>query len=107
LIKIVVDANLFASALIKPDSNPEQILELIKQNKVDLVISPSAIKEIKRILLYPKIQKYHQKTTQYLIILIFNPQKTNQQKRQYYVGNILDSFLISVFGGLNPIPNWV
>jgi len=66
LIKIVVDANLFASALIKPDSNPGNILELIKQNEVELVISPSVIKEIKRILLYPKIQKYHQKTAQQL-----------------------------------------
>ena len=66
MIKIVVDANLFASALIKPDSNPGKILELIKQNKLELVISPSVIKEIKRILLYPKIQKYHQKTPQQL-----------------------------------------
>jgi putative PIN family toxin of toxin-antitoxin system len=66
LIKIVVDANLFASALIKPDSNPGNILELIKQNEVELVISPSVIIEIKRILLYPKIQKYHQKTAQQL-----------------------------------------
>jgi len=66
LIKIVVDANLFASALIKPDSNPGKILELINQHKVELVISPSVIKEIKRILLYPKIQKYHQKTAQQL-----------------------------------------
>ena len=66
MIKIVVDANLFARALIKPDSNPGQIFELIKQNKVELVISPSVIMEIKRILLYPKIQKYHQKTAQQL-----------------------------------------
>lgn len=33
---------------------------------MELVISPSVIKEIKRILLYPKIQKYHQKTAQQL-----------------------------------------
>jgi putative PIN family toxin of toxin-antitoxin system len=52
----------FASALIKPDSNPGIILELIRQNQVELVVSPAIIKEIKRILLYPKIQKYHQKT---------------------------------------------
>jgi len=66
LIKIVVDANLFAGALIKPDSNPGKILKLIRQNQVELVISPAIIKEIKRILLYPKIQKYHQKTAQEL-----------------------------------------
>ena len=66
MIKIVVDANLFASALIKPDSNQGKILELIRQNQVELVISPAIIKEIKRILLYPKIKKYHQKTDQEL-----------------------------------------
>jgi hypothetical protein len=62
LLKIVVDVIFFASALIKPDSNPGIILELIRQNQVELVVSPAIIKEIKRILLYPKIQKYHQKT---------------------------------------------
>jgi putative PIN family toxin of toxin-antitoxin system len=66
LLKIVVDANLFASGLIKPNSNPGRILELIRQNQVELVISPAIIKEIKRILLYPKIQKYHRKTAQEL-----------------------------------------
>lgn len=61
-MKIVIDANLFASALIKPNSNPGKILKLVKENKVELILSPGIIKEIKRILLYPKIQKYHQKT---------------------------------------------
>jgi len=61
-VKIVVDANIFASGLIKPKSNPGKILELIRLNQVDLVLSPGIIKEIKRILLYPKIQKYHLKT---------------------------------------------
>ena len=62
MIKIVSDANFFVSDLIKPLSNPGKILDLVKQNKMELVIHPAVIKEIKRILLYPKIQKYHQKT---------------------------------------------
>ena len=61
-MKIVVDANLFASGLIKPKSNPGNILDLIKKNQMELILSPDIIKEIKRILLYPKIQKYHLKT---------------------------------------------
>jgi len=61
-LKIVVDANLFASGLIKPKSNPDKILDLIKDNQVELILSPSVIREIKRILLYPKLQKYHHKT---------------------------------------------
>ncbi len=63
-MKIVVDANLFASGLIKPNSNPGKILDLVQQNRVELILSPAIIKEIKRILLYPKIQKYHRKTAQ-------------------------------------------
>ncbi len=58
-MKIVVDANIYASALIKPKSNSGRIVDLVKQNQLELVISPSIIKEIKRILLYPKIKKYH------------------------------------------------
>ncbi len=63
-MKIVVDANIFASALLKPNSNPAKVIELVKQNRVELTISPAIIKEIKRILLYPKIKKYHCKTVQ-------------------------------------------
>jgi hypothetical protein len=63
-LKIVIDANLFASGLIKSDSNPGRILDLIKRNHVELILSPSVIREIKRILLYPRLQKYHQKTAQ-------------------------------------------
>ena len=63
-MKIVIDANLFASGLIKPDSNPGRILDLIERNQVELILSPPIIREIKRILLYPRLQKYHQKTTQ-------------------------------------------
>lgn len=63
-MKIVVDANLFASGLIKPNSNPGKILDLVQQNQVELILSPAIIKEIKHILLYPKIQKYHRKTAQ-------------------------------------------
>ena len=63
-MKIVIDANLFASALIKPHSNPGRILDLVKQNQLELILSPAIIQEIKRILLYPKLQKHHHKTAQ-------------------------------------------
>ncbi len=65
-MKIVLDANLFASALIKPDSNPGKVLELVSQNLLEWVVSPPILLEIKRILLYPKLQKYHRKTAEEL-----------------------------------------
>ena len=49
-MKIVVDATLFAGGLIKPESNPGTILGLVKDNKVELIVSPAIIKEIKRIV---------------------------------------------------------
>jgi uncharacterized protein len=75
-VKIVLDANLFASALIKPDSNPGKILDLVRRKQVELVLSPPIIREIKRILLYPKISKYHRKSpeeidTYFEALLIF------------------------------------
>jgi len=60
-VKIVIDANLFASALMKPLSNPGKIMELIRDSEIELVLSPPIILEVKRILLYPKIRKYHRK----------------------------------------------
>jgi putative PIN family toxin of toxin-antitoxin system len=42
-LKVVVDANLFASGLIKPNSNPDKILYLIKENQVELILSPPII----------------------------------------------------------------
>jgi predicted nucleic acid-binding protein len=46
-VKIVVDANLFASSLMKPKSNPGKILGLVKQNKVELILSPAIMRPLK------------------------------------------------------------
>jgi len=59
MIRAVIDANQFASALIKPGSNPAKVLDCLKDNKFQLVISESIVEEIKRILLYPKLKKIH------------------------------------------------
>ena len=59
MIRAVLDANQFASALIKPGSNPARILDCLTDNMFQLVISESIIEEIKRILLYPKLKKIH------------------------------------------------
>lgn len=59
MIRAVLDANQFASALIKPGSNPAKVLDCLRENMFQLVISASIIDEIKRILLYPKLKKIH------------------------------------------------
>jgi putative PIN family toxin of toxin-antitoxin system len=59
MIRVVLDANQFASALIKPGSNPALILDCLRGNLFQLVISESIVAEIKRILLYPKLKNIH------------------------------------------------
>ena len=63
-MKIVLDANIFASALIKPDSKPGKVLDLLRQMQIEIVLLAPIIKGIKRILIYPKISRYHRKSAQ-------------------------------------------
>lgn len=57
MIRVVLDTNLFVSALLKPDSNPDRIINLGREEKVLLLISDAICDEITRVLFYPKIRK--------------------------------------------------
>lgn len=57
MIRIVLDTNLFVSALLIPDSNPDRIIHLIQEEKVLLLMSEPICDEILRVLCYPKIRK--------------------------------------------------
>jgi len=63
MIKIVLDANIFVSAVIKSPSNPARILELVKEREVILISSNEILSEIRTALLYPRLQKLHHRTT--------------------------------------------
>ncbi len=65
-MRVVLDTNVFVSALIAPRSIPAKILSLAREGKFALVISPKIIQEIRRVLGYPKIAarlKKHQVST--------------------------------------------
>lgn len=62
MIRVVIDANQFVSALLKPDSNPSEVLRLAREGKVRLVMSPEIIEEIRAVLLYPRIMKRHRRS---------------------------------------------
>jgi putative PIN family toxin of toxin-antitoxin system len=62
MIKIVLDANVFISAVIKSPSNPARILELVKERKVFLISSNEILSEIRMALLYPRLQRLHHRT---------------------------------------------
>ena len=66
MIKIVLDANVFVSALLVPDSNAATILDLFRTGRLELLISKSILGEIEKVLKYPKLQKRHRKTSQEL-----------------------------------------
>ncbi len=57
MIRVVLDTNLFVSALLKPDSNPDRIITLVREEKVLLLISDAICDEMTRVLFYPKIRK--------------------------------------------------
>ena len=59
MLKIVLDANVFASALINPHGKPAEILDYVFENRVRLFASSSIIEELKRVLSYPKLVDRH------------------------------------------------
>ena len=66
MIKIVIDANIFVSALLIPGSKPAQVLNLVRARKVELLISKNILSEIERVLRYPKIVNRHQRSSEEL-----------------------------------------
>jgi putative PIN family toxin of toxin-antitoxin system len=59
MIKVVLDNNVFVSAVIKPDSNPGRILQLVENGGIELCVSPEILEELKATLAYPKLKKIH------------------------------------------------
>jgi uncharacterized protein len=57
MIRAVLDTNVWVSALLTPGHPPAKILEFSLTGKLRLIISPGIIKEIGRVLQYPKVKK--------------------------------------------------
>ena len=58
-MRVVLDANIFVSAIISPRGVPAHILSAWRDEQFVLVMSRATIAEISRVLGYPKIVKYH------------------------------------------------
>lgn len=57
MIRSVLDANVFASALIHPVGTPGRILEaLFERRAFDLLVSEPILDELRRILFYPRVR---------------------------------------------------
>lgn len=59
MFKVVLDANIFASALMNPHGKPAEILNYVFENRVQLFASLSIIEELERVLSYPKLVNRH------------------------------------------------
>ncbi|MCK4384830.1 MAG: putative toxin-antitoxin system toxin component, PIN family [candidate division Zixibacteria bacterium] len=57
MIKAVLDANVLVSAMLTPKGHPAEILRKWRAGSLDLVISLSLLREIQRVISYPKIKK--------------------------------------------------
>jgi uncharacterized protein len=59
VLRAVLDANVYASALIKPDGPPGRILRLLVVDRAfEVVLSASILVELRRCLGYPKLRKF-------------------------------------------------
>lgn len=59
MLKVVLDANVFVSALINPHGKPAQILDHALENKIRVFVSSPIIEEFERVLRYPKLMDRH------------------------------------------------
>lgn len=66
MVRVVLDANQFISALLKPGSNSDAILRLVREEKVVLLLSEAICDEILRVLTYPKIRNRLSRSDEYL-----------------------------------------
>jgi putative PIN family toxin of toxin-antitoxin system len=57
MIRVVLDTNVFVSAILSPEGPPARILEIALTGRIRLVISQAILREIRQVLQYPKIQK--------------------------------------------------
>jgi putative PIN family toxin of toxin-antitoxin system len=62
MLRVVLDANVFVSAVLKPQSDLPRIFDLVKAGEVKLIISSDILSEIRGVLLYPKLRKRHRRT---------------------------------------------
>jgi putative PIN family toxin of toxin-antitoxin system len=60
VIRVVLDANVIASALVNPQGTPALVLEAWRAEQFQLVVSAAILDELGRVLRYPKIAAYHQ-----------------------------------------------
>ena len=58
MLRVVLDANVYLSALIRPQGPPGQIVERFLEGLFEIVLSLAIVQETVRAFGYPKVRKY-------------------------------------------------
>lgn len=57
MIRIVLDANQFVSAILVGAGNPARIMDAWQRGEVELLVSEDILAEVRRVLLYPRLRR--------------------------------------------------
>jgi uncharacterized protein len=66
MTKVVLDANVFVSAVLKTSSNPGRVVDLVRTGRIKLLVSADILAELKTTLAYPHLKKLHRKSPQWI-----------------------------------------
>ncbi len=59
MLRVVLDANVFVSALVRPTGPPGRIVARIADDEsVKPIVSPAILAEVRRCLTYPRVRRY-------------------------------------------------
>jgi len=59
VLRVVLDANVYVSAIIRPEGPPGRVIErFLRDAAFEIVLSPAIVEETLRALTYAKVQKY-------------------------------------------------
>lgn len=58
-MKVVLDANVYISALLSKRGAPKQIIDLWREEAFELLISEEILDEVARVLRYPRVAELH------------------------------------------------
>jgi putative PIN family toxin of toxin-antitoxin system len=62
--RLVVDPGVFISALIgRPGSPPDQIVQAWIDDRIELIVSPALLEELRLVLMRPKFRRWFDETT--------------------------------------------
>lgn len=64
MLRAVLDANVYISAVIRPEGPPGEILQrFLRESPFELIVSADIVDEVRRALRYPKVRKYFRDDT--------------------------------------------